>query len=205
MIDDGDQRDRLDRRRHVAERVELLVGGHEVGGLTDDRQADRRASCAMHLVGRQVDAEAGDRLELVERAAGVAEPAPDIIWPTGTPQAATIGATASDVLSPTPPVECLSTTVRPSRAEVEHLARADHRVGERERLAPASCRGSRRPSPGGHLVVGHVAARVAEDELGKLVRGELLAVALPLDQLGRAAHMFLGHLVITSHRNDHAR
>ena len=44
------------------------------------------------------------------------------VWPSprplsfanGTPHAATIGPTAIDVLSPTPPVECLSTTLRPS-------------------------------------------------------------------------------------------
>ena len=35
-------------------------------------------------------------------------PRPDIIG-TGTPHAATSGATTSDVLSPTPPVLCLST------------------------------------------------------------------------------------------------
>jgi hypothetical protein len=40
-------------------------------------------------------------------------PRPDI-FPNGTPQAATIGPTAIEVLSPTPPVECLSTTLRPS-------------------------------------------------------------------------------------------
>ena len=39
-----------------------------------------------------------------------------LIFPSGTPQAATIGPTAIDVLSPTPPVECLSTTFRPSAA-----------------------------------------------------------------------------------------
>ncbi len=37
-----------------------------------------------------------------------------LIFATGTPQAATSGATTSVVLSPTPPVECLSTT-RPNR------------------------------------------------------------------------------------------
>jgi hypothetical protein len=37
-----------------------------------------------------------------------------LIFATGAPQAATSGATASVVLSPTPPVECLSTT-RPNR------------------------------------------------------------------------------------------
>jgi hypothetical protein len=39
-----------------------------------------------------------------------------LIFPNGTPQAATIGPTAIEVLSPTPPVECLSTTLRPSAA-----------------------------------------------------------------------------------------
>ena len=37
-----------------------------------------------------------------------------LIFANGTPQAATIGPTAIEVLSPTPPVECLSTTLRPS-------------------------------------------------------------------------------------------
>ena len=39
-----------------------------------------------------------------------------LIFPNGTPHAATIGPTAIEVLSPTPPVECLSTTLRPSAA-----------------------------------------------------------------------------------------
>ncbi len=39
-----------------------------------------------------------------------------LIFPKGTPQAATIGPTTSVVLSPTPPVECLSTTRLPSAA-----------------------------------------------------------------------------------------
>ncbi len=40
-------------------------------------------------------------------------PRPDILA-TGTPAAATSGATTSVVLSPTPPVECLSATNRPT-------------------------------------------------------------------------------------------
>ena len=74
MIAGGDQRDDVDRRGDVAERVELLVGGDEVGGLADDREADL-AHLRDELVDRELDAEAGDRLELVERAAGVAEAA----------------------------------------------------------------------------------------------------------------------------------
>ena len=70
----GDERDDVDGRGHVPERVELLVGRDEVGGLPDDREADL-AHLRDELVGRQLDAEAGDRLELVERAARVPEPA----------------------------------------------------------------------------------------------------------------------------------
>src|ERR671925_1756178 len=36
----GDQRDVLDRRRDVAQGVQLLVGGDELRGLADDREAD---------------------------------------------------------------------------------------------------------------------------------------------------------------------
>ena len=42
-----------------------------------------------------------------------------LIFPNGTPHAATIGATAIEVLSPTPPVECLSTTLRPSGETID--------------------------------------------------------------------------------------
>ena len=38
-----------------------------------------------------------------------------LIFPNGAPHAATTGPRASVVLSPTPPVECLSTTRLPSR------------------------------------------------------------------------------------------
>ena len=116
-----------------------------------------------------------------------------LIFPNGTPQAATIGPTAIDVLSPTPPVECLSTTLRPSAAPRSSVSpRADHRVGQRERLRgrqPAEVDGH---AERGHLVVGHLAARVAErarELLGELVRRRARARSArsPLrgvDQLG---------------------
>ena len=70
----GDERDRFDRRGHVADRVEAPVGGRERRGLADDRAAD----VAHHLPERSevgLRVVAGDRIELVERAAGVAEAA----------------------------------------------------------------------------------------------------------------------------------
>ena len=46
----GDQRVVVDGRRHVAERVELLVGRDEICGRPDDREADR-AHLVDELVG----------------------------------------------------------------------------------------------------------------------------------------------------------
>ena len=75
MIERRDQRDRLDGAGDVAQRVELLVGrGQPVAGRADHR-ADR-LELREHLLVGQRRPPARDRLELVERAAGVAEPAP---------------------------------------------------------------------------------------------------------------------------------
>jgi hypothetical protein len=64
-----------------------------------------RAADAIDLKPKRVDREIGaktrDRFEFVQRSAGVAQRA-----------AATSGTAASDTLSPTPPLECLSITKR---------------------------------------------------------------------------------------------
>ena len=75
------------------------------------------------------------------------------VWPrprpqtigTGTPHAATSGARQIDTLSPTPPVECLSTLTPGTPREIEHVARVEHRLGERDRLGVVDARGRRRP------------------------------------------------------------
>ena len=72
----GDQRHRFDRRRHVADGIEALVGRREVGGLADDGAAGlarRPGGTAPSSGWRPI---AGNGIELVERAAGVAEAAP---------------------------------------------------------------------------------------------------------------------------------
>ena len=70
-----DQRQDVHRRGHVAERVELLVG--RARGRRSGRRSRARPSSpgSTNWSMRELDVEAGDRLELVERAAGVAEPA----------------------------------------------------------------------------------------------------------------------------------
>ena len=58
----------------VAQRVEPLVRRGDLRGLADHGTADA-ADLRLRLPQREAGAEAGNRLELVERAAGVAQPA----------------------------------------------------------------------------------------------------------------------------------
>ena len=64
----------------------------------------------------------------------MAQPAADSCG-TAAPQAATSGASGSVILSPTPPVECLSAVGRESAGEVHPLPRGDHRGGPAGDLA----------------------------------------------------------------------
>ena len=67
----ADERDRLDRRRDVAQRVELPVGGRELRRLPDEGSADP-GHLGPEFGEGESDPESRDRLELVERAARVA-------------------------------------------------------------------------------------------------------------------------------------
>ena len=68
----GDQRDRRDRRRRVAQRVERAVGRHEVRRLRRDR-APHLLHLPTDVLRREIRPQPGDRLELVERPARVPE------------------------------------------------------------------------------------------------------------------------------------
>ena len=182
-----DQRQDVHRRGHVSERVELLVRRDEVIGLADDREADR-LHLGDELVDGELDVEAGDRLELVERPAGVAETPPAHLshrHAAGGDDRADgdrrlVADAAGRVLVDDLPSERC--------AEVERAAAPDHRVGERVRLGGGHALEVDGHAERGQLVVGDLAAGVAEDQLRDLLRRELLAVPLPLDQLGRADH-----------------
>ena len=108
-----DQRDRLDRAGHVAQRVELLVRRGQPGAGGADDGADV-LELGEHLLVGQRRPPARDRLELVQRAAGVAQARARRAAGTATPHAATSGASGRVILSPTPPVECLSAVGRES-------------------------------------------------------------------------------------------
>ena len=69
-----DQRHAVHRRGHVAQGVERLVGGRQIGRLSDDCQADV-GYLADELFLGQVDPHARNALQLIQRAAGVAQAA----------------------------------------------------------------------------------------------------------------------------------
>ena len=181
----GDERDDVHRPGDVAERVELPVGGDEVTRLPDDGEADF-ANLVHELVDRELDAEARYRLELVERAPGVSEAAPAHLS-EGHAAGSDDRADGERRLVPHSAGRVLVDDATAERlAEVQRLARTDHRVGQRVRLAPGQPLEVHGHAPGGHLVVGNVAARVSDNELRQLLVGELLPVPLALDQLGAA-------------------
>ena len=64
---------------------------------------------------------------------------------TAAPHAATSGARTSETLSPTPPVECLSTVGRADAGQVQPLAGVDHGRGPGAQLGLRPGRGSRWP------------------------------------------------------------
>ena len=71
----GDERDRLDGAGHVAQGVELAVGGRQARTRRRRSTAPTSSSWASISVVGEAGTPAGDRLELVEGAAGVPEPA----------------------------------------------------------------------------------------------------------------------------------
>ena len=187
MIEEAISGQDVDGAGDVAEAVELLVRRYEVVGLADDREPDV-LDLGDEVVDGEVDAEAGNRLELVERPSRVPEPAPAHLpdrHAAGRHDRADrdrrlVADAAGGVLVHDLPAE--------GGAEVERAAAADHRVGERVRLGrrhPAEVDGH---AERGQLVVRDLAARVAEDQLRDLLGRKLLPVPLPLDQLGRVDH-----------------
>ena len=107
---------------------------------------------------------------------------PDIIGTT-TPAAAARGATIKLVLSPTPPVECLS-TLTPGIAErstrsPECSMHSVRRLTSRSVMPEKNVAIRKRR----HLIVGNIAGGVSVDQKIDLFRREFFAVALPLNQV----------------------
>jgi len=132
---------------------------------------------------REVDAIAGDRLQLVERATRETESTPAHLRDRQATRRderrdherrlvadAAGGVLVHDAAEP---------------PQVEALARRDHRCGQLGGLTHVHAPPDHRHAERGHLVIGDLPVRVAVDEEGDLGRGETLAVALFLDEPGR--------------------
>ena len=175
----GDERDGGDGARDVAQRVELAVGGGEAVGLADDRAADGRDDLAEARLG-QAGVVAGDRLELVERAAGDAEAAAgdhrDGDAARGDERREGDRDLVADAAG--------GVLVGGGAAEAvprERVAGAHHRVGEGERLGGRHPAEVDRHRERGHLVVREAAVGEPGDPLADVGLGERGAVALALD------------------------
>jgi hypothetical protein len=127
----GDQVDRFHRRGDVADRVEAPVGRGDVRGLADDRAADLGDHPAQGLrVG--LGAVAGDRVELVERAAGMAEPAARDHRHIGAAGGERRGEHQADVVAD--PAGRMLVDHRAGQVPAQHRAGIAHRLGQRHAL-----------------------------------------------------------------------
>ena len=179
----GDQRHVVDGRRHVAQPVEQLVGRNEIRGLPDDRKPDL-PHLLEELFLRELDPETGDRLELVERAAGVAETAAAHL-PEGNAARGDDRADGERRLVPHAAGRVLVDDLASERrAEIDRLAAADHRVGQRERLLAVQAPGRRPPcrrQPSGNRArrPWHTRARARTARSGRAPRRRAFAGSAP--------------------------
>ena len=163
----ADERNALDRAGDVAQRVEPPIGRRDLVGLADQHAAGR-ARARAHL--RR--ARAACEIRESPRACRACRPCGRGRVPTSSARPRRTRRRAaresSDVLSPTPPVECLSTGVPPNSDRSSRCPIAPSR-----RSAPplrrASCRARRSPSAARDLIVGPRSVGHAGDERADVV------------------------------------
>ena len=160
--------------RDVAQGVQLAIGGHQIGRGAGDDAADFLDDLANFFL-VQIRAEAGNRFELVERAAGRAQAAagdhrhfqPATGQQRRDDERRFIADAAGGVL-----IDHRAETGGP----LERRAGAEHHVDQRGgfgRIHAAKEDGHRQ---GRHLIFGHFAADESAHEFGDFVGGERTAV-----------------------------
>ena len=127
----GDQRELVDGRRDVAQPVQELVGRHEVAGLADDRQTDV-PDLRDELVEAELGAVARDRLELVERAAGVTEAAAAHLPERDTARRDDRADRQRRLVADAARRVLVDDLAAERGAEIDRLAAADHRVRQHD-------------------------------------------------------------------------
>ena len=183
-----DQPGRRHRAGDVAQRVEQAIGGHEVVGLSCHGAADAR-DLSDQLVDAEPHPEARDRLQLVERAAGVSESAARELR-HGHAHGGRERRQGDRRLVPHPAGRVLVDDRAPERREVDRRARVDHRLRQLVRLGVREPAPDDRHRPRAHLLGRDATGDVALDQPPHLTRRVLGAVALALDQLDGSQSWF---------------
>ena len=154
MMEDAIKRNGFDGGGGIAQRVQLAVGGRHLGRLADEGQADAAASCARNSSMVRLVRKPGMDSSLSSVPPVWPSARPEIMG-TMTPAAAASGAAIRLVLSPTPPVECLS-TLTPGMEERSTISPdCSHAVGE-----------------GADFAVGHAGEKDGHQERGSLIVGD---------------------------------
>ena len=180
---------RFDRGGDVAQRVELAVGGNELGGLADHGHAD---AAELRGIGgeREVDAETRDGLKFVEGAAGVAETAAAHHGHGHAAGGDERGENERDLV-PHPAGGVLVDLDAGNAGEVGDHTGPHHRFGEAGGFLRRHAAQEDGHEQGGRLVIGPLAPHHALHERRDFVAGQRMAVAFAGDdQLGknRAGH-----------------
>ena len=176
-----DERQRVDRRRHVAQGVELLVGGGEIAGLADDGHADL-LDLPHESVRRKRGLIPGDGFELVDRAARMAEPAAGHLGHLAA-ERGNDGRDDQRRLVADAAGGMLVDGLVAEAAEVDGVAGMHHGVGQHGRLMVGHALVEDGHGEGGHLIVGNGAVRKAPDDEADLVVGQDAAVTLLFNEI----------------------
>src|SRR5438874_8987629 len=174
------QRNRLDGRRHVAQRVQLAIGRSDLRGLTDER-ATQFLHLRLRFGEREIGAKTGNRFELVERAAGVAQPA-SRHHRNGDAAGGDQGREhEGDFVADTAGRVLVDAGRRPP-IERKALPRRQHCIGQRRQLlAPESAQTDAHQHRR-DLIIGDPIRGVLRHERGPFLGTQRRAIALALDQ-----------------------
>src|SRR5450830_1617177 len=186
-----DERDRLDRAGDVTERVQLAVGGCEPRPRLADDGTDV-LELRHHLVVRERRTPAGDRLELVERPAGVAEAATRQLRHGDAEDRDERRERQRDLVADAARRVLVGRRAR-QPGEVQALAARDHRCGPASDLGPVHPVEQDGHGERGHLLLGDCAARVRVEDPVDLAVRQTTAVTLRADHVDRVellAHGF---------------
>ena len=177
----GDEGQRIHGSGHVAEGVEELVRGSQIGALPHDGNA-HLIDDGLELGGGQIGTEALDGLQLVHGTAGMTQPAPAHLGHLD-PQSGHDGGHRQTGLVPHAAGGVLVHPQTLNAFKVEGVSRVTDGHGEGGGLSGGHAPKIDRHAKGGGLVVGDLPRHVARDELPYLGVGQGLTVPLFLDHV----------------------